>query len=219
MVHKLPELTFWRHTMGCLGLEVFAPLIIVILAYIIENIELHGSEAAIFKEISESYNYNLFSWIYDIVYNNFPDMQIMLILFGFYVFEYVLLMFTPSNEYQGPKTPTGFVPKYRDNALQCYLINLIAALLIYTYFCDYIPLHLLFYRSTSLIIGATIWGHIFTTYFYFKGRFASYWKSDLEITGNFIYDYYKGLFLFYCFVFSSFLHTRENLLCFCVSPL
>ena len=104
-------------------------------------------------------------------------------------------MFIPSGDYDGPATPTGYIPHYQTNAVICYFINLSLAMIIFTYFSDIFPLHLFFNHLTSFIIGATLYGQLFTMYFYIKGRFYSYWPPDLEITGNFIYDYWKGIYV------------------------
>ncbi|ETO26826.1 hypothetical protein RFI_10309 [Reticulomyxa filosa] len=191
MPHQLPELKFWRHTLGALGLELFAPLITIILAYIVQKC--NGLEYDIYNDIRKQANGNIITWISFILRSNFPSPQIMLYVLLYYLFEYALLVFVPGSQYKGPPTPTGYVPLYIKNGNLCYIINIVLFVLAYVFLKDVTSVHLIHDHITSLIISATLYGYLITIYLYFKGIFASYHKPDLEITGNFIYDYYKGL--------------------------
>ena len=99
----------------------------------------------------------------------------------------------PGKEYIGPTSPTGHVPKYKENGVVCFFVSL-SLFFAGVHFGLYNG-GVVYDNSGILLSSMNLFSLIFVGLLYIKGRtFPS--SADCGVTGNIVFDYYWGTELY-----------------------
>ena len=163
------------------------PLLVVVFNYIIQ--ELHGDIPTTVNEIN---THGLFDFIVErCVLNNLPTLTHYLMIFAFYILQIVLYYIVPGAPAVGPATPTGYVPKYKENGVSTYIISIL--LVLAAYFMFNIPVHDMYHHLTPLIIAVCILAWIATFVLMFCAMCCPENPLDTVWASNPILSYWRGL--------------------------
>ena len=100
----------------------------------------------------------------------------------------------PGKAFQGPSTPNGNVPTYRDNGFACFLVT-VALFLIAAYAFGVISPTIIYDHFAGLLGALNVFSLFFCAFLYVKGRLTPS-SSDSGTSGNPVFDYYWGTELF-----------------------
>ena len=114
------------------------------------------------------------------------------IIGAFSVFELALMKIVPGKEFKATISPTGHIPVYTANGMQCYVITLIALVVLKQ---QNIPLYVVYELKGELLSAMASFSLIFCALLYIKGRIAPS-STDHGSSGNIVIDYYWGLELY-----------------------
>ncbi|RUR05013.1 7-dehydrocholesterol reductase [Legionella sp. km772] len=179
-----------RNTLGPLLLMVTCPIFVFLFWYTIT--QLQGSIWALWELIEQQ---GLLQTIYLTAKPYFfgsPTAWFMIFLFM--VFQLGLLRLLPGKEFNGPITPKGNVPVYKENGPLAFFLTMLC-------FCvASFGLHLfsaaILYEQLGALFGAlNLLSLITCVFLYIKGRFYPS-TTDSGITKNIIFDYYWGTELY-----------------------
>lgn len=120
-----------------------------------------------------------------------PTFEGAAILFGWALFQGLLLEFVPGKKIYGPPTPEGERPEYVENAMVCWAITHVAWI-VFGPMTNTIPFGQLYVHMGSVITVANIFALPFCFFLYWKGRnFPS--SRDAVWTGVFPFDFFQGV--------------------------
>ena len=116
------------------------------------------------------------------------------IIFIFMASQLILMRVVPGGRFEGPITPQGNIPVYKNNGFACFVMTIFLFC-----FCSY-RLHwfsaTVIYDNFGAIIAAlNVFSLVFCLFIYCKGKYAPS-SSDSGASGNFIFDYYWGTELY-----------------------
>ena len=127
---------------------------------------------------------------------NFGSTVITSIIFGYMLFALILMIVLPGPRAEGPVTPKGNVPVYKDNGFYCYLATVVAfAVLTVLLKQRGLTPTVVYDRFDEFLVTMTIISMIFCAFLQFKGYFFPS-TTDCGSTGNFLFDYYWGTELY-----------------------
>lgn len=116
-------------------------------------------------------------------------------ILGIYIpLQVIMLKFLPGKPYQGPITPMGNLPQYRDNGLLSFGIS-VGLFFLCSQGLHLFPAGILYHELGNLLAALNIFALLLCLGLYLKGRFASS-STDASTSGNFIFDYYWGTELY-----------------------
>ncbi len=116
-------------------------------------------------------------------------------ILGIYIPLQILMMkLLPGKPYQGPITPMGNVPNYKDNGLLSFGIS-IGLFFFASEGMGWFPAGILYEHWGELLAALNLFALLFCLGLYFKGRFAPS-STDASTSGNVIFDYYWGTELY-----------------------
>lgn len=114
-------------------------------------------------------------------------------LLTYLAFQLVLMRVVPGKEFKATVTPTGFIPTYTANGVQCYLVT-IAALFALAYYKVWNPADAYDYMG-SLLLDSNILALLLCIFLTFKGlHFPS--TKDCGTNGHWIVDFFWGTELY-----------------------
>ncbi len=117
-----------------------------------------------------------------------------LMISAFALFEILLLKLLPGKKVNGPTTPKGYTPEYKDNGFFAFLITLFFFWLLGFQFELFSPASI--YDHFGEILGAlNLFSWAFCLFLYFKGRYSPS-TPDSGTSGNPLFDYYWGTDLY-----------------------
>lgn len=178
---------FGNRALGSLLLMLFTPIFLLTFIYICT--EHKGSFAGLGKEIMNdgvmSFLYNVFPTPFD------PYAWKMIISYMF--FELLLMRFVPGKEFKATVTPTGHVPVYNANGVQCYLITIVALFTV-AYFNIFNPADV-YDNMGKLLSSMNLFAVLFCIFLTYKGLYMPSTK-DHGTNGNIIVDYFWGTELY-----------------------
>jgi len=177
---------FVRYTLSPLALILFTPLLIVIFNYIIQ--ELNGSLADTWTEIQTYGPYQFI--VFRCILNNLPTLTHFSCIFAFYLSQIVLYYVVPGASAYGPATSTGYVPRYKENGVACYVVS--NALVLIAYFAFNAPVHELFHHLTPVIIAVCIISWIVTFALMFGALCCPTNVADVHWNSNPVLSYWRG---------------------------
>jgi len=179
-----------RNTLGPLLLMVICPVFVFLFWYTIT--QLQGSLLALWELMGQQ---GFFQTIYFIAkpyfFGSTTAWSMILI---FVIFELGLMRLLPGKQFNGPITPKGNVPVYKENGPLAFLTTMLV-------FCSAsFGLHLfpaaMLYDQLGALLGAlNLLSLITCEFLYIKGRFSPS-TSDSGITENIVFDYYWGTELY-----------------------
>jgi len=116
-------------------------------------------------------------------------------IIGIYaVFQLVLMRTVPGKPFEGPVTPMGNTPVYRNNGLACFLIT-IGCFLAGSYGLHWFSPTILYDELGPLFGALNVFSLFFCLFLYLKGIIAPS-SSDASTSGNPVFDYYWGTELY-----------------------
>lgn len=121
---------------------------------------------------------------------------VLCIIFGYMLFALILQALLPGKRAEGPVTPKGNVPVYKDNGFFCYIVT-IATFAGLTY---YLKQHgmtptVVYDRFDEILVTLTLFSLVFCALLQFKGYFFPS-SSDHGSSGNLLFDFYWGTELY-----------------------
>lgn len=139
------------------------------------------------------------------VYNEFMSMGVMeflgkatfpyfdplawKIIVTYSLFEIFLLKFVPGKTFHGPRTPTGHIPVYPANGVQCYVISIVV--LLAGFYTGHIPLSMIYDNMGKLIAASNFAALCLCVFLSVKGLYFPSTK-DHGSNGNLIVDFFWG---------------------------
>ena len=173
-------------------LMLSTPLAALLIWHTMYNLE--GSVTALFREIIDMGPLHTLqaAWL-----NHFWGSAFAWKLLAVFMAAQVLMMAVlPGKAYQGPITPMGNVPEYRDNGLLSYGISIALFVGLELGWPGEGSLSLSIYQHFGEILAAlNVFALAFCLLLYFKGRFAPS-STDASTSGNFLFDFYWGTELY-----------------------
>jgi len=120
-----------------------------------------------------------------------------LVILGFMVWSLILMVLVPGPRTEGPVTQKGNVPVYKDNGFTCYVITMIAFVLLTTVLkLTGCPSPTVVYDHFGDFLGTmTAFSFAFCLLLYVKGRLSPS-STDCGSSGNPIFDYFWGMELY-----------------------
>lgn len=121
----------------------------------------------------------------------------VIVIGGYMLFQIVLMVVVPGKRVEGPVTPTGNIPVYKDNGLYIYLITMASfgCLTFYMKMFTTTSPSLIYDNYGDLLATINVFALFFCLLLYLKGVFAPS-SSDSGSSGNPIFDYYWGTELY-----------------------
>jgi len=119
-----------------------------------------------------------------------PALEHYLTLLAFVLFEALLMLFLPSDDYYCPPTPAGNTTKFRINALPAWFVTVAAYFGVQ--FMGMMPPTYIHDNFWQLLVGLLILGDAFTVVFYIKGIYFPT-NSDATFRNKFWSDIYLGI--------------------------
>lgn len=116
-------------------------------------------------------------------------------ILGIYIPIQILMMkVLPGKPYDGPVTPMGNVPRYKDNGLLSFVLS-IALFLGASLGMGWFPASIMYHHMGELLAALNVFALAFCLLLYFKGRLAPS-TTDNSTSGNVVFDYYWGTELY-----------------------
>jgi len=182
---------FFRRTFLSLLILFLAPIIVILLWY--THAHLDGSFLALFERF---YERGFFVTVYIDAWRPvaFGSPIAWKIIGGFVALQIMLDIAVPGKKYNGPVTPKGNVPHYKNNGLAVYLITMTLFAVFGLYLRVFDPA--VVYDQFGYLLGAAnLLGVVFAFFLYIKGSYFPS-SSDVYPTGNLAFDYYYGVELY-----------------------
>jgi len=121
---------------------------------------------------------------------------VLAIIFGYMVFAVVLQMVLPGPRAEGPVTPKGNTPVYKDNGFSCYVVTMLAFLALTAYLKQHGMTPTIVYdKFDEVLVTLTLFSLVFCVLLQLKGYFLPS-TSDHGSSGNLIFDFYWGTELY-----------------------
>ena len=179
-----------RNLLGPLFLILSCPVFVMLMWY--TNTELNGSLSALWNLVNQQ---GLIQTIYQVWAPFFwGSVTAWKIIFCFTLFQLALMRLLPGKTFEGPITPKGNIPVYKENGALAFIITMTVFCLA-TFGLNLFPATIL-YDNLGAIFGAlNLFSLIFCVFLYIKGRFFPS-TTNSGITNNILFDYYWGTELY-----------------------
>lgn len=120
-----------------------------------------------------------------------PSLSAAALVLVFVVLEGILLIWLPGKTFEGPLTPAGSRPHYKLNGVPAWLVTH-ALFLGCSFGLGLFNAGIVWDHFGEIIATLVLFALIFCLFLYCKGR---WWPTsrDRSISGNFIWDYYRGV--------------------------
>jgi 7-dehydrocholesterol reductase len=119
------------------------------------------------------------------------------VIVAYLLWALVLMIVMPGPRAEGPVTPNGNVPVYKDNGFTCYVVTMIAFAVLAFLLPRYTPYSVtIVYDHFDEFLGTlTVFSHVLCIFLHLKGLL---WPSttDCGTSGNLIFDYFWGTELY-----------------------
>lgn len=179
-----------RNTLGPLLLILLCPIFVMLMWY--TNTQLEGSLSTLWDLMNQQ---GFLPTIYNIWQPYFWGSAIAWkMIFIFVLFELALMRILPGKQFEGPITPKGNVPVYKENGPLAFILTM-GAFCFATFGLKLFSASILYDNLGALLGALNLLSLIFCVFLYVKGRFFPS-TSDSGITKNFIFDYYWGTELY-----------------------
>lgn len=179
-----------RTLLGPLLLILLCPPFVMLMWY--TNTTLEGSFLALWKLILQQ---GFLKTVYIVWKPYFWGSTIAWkIIFGFMVFELLLMRFLPGKAFHGPLTSNGNVPIYKANGILAFLIT-VSTFCIATFGLNLFSANLLYDHLGAILGALNIFSLLFCVLLYLKGRYFPS-STDSGVSNNSLFDYYWGTELY-----------------------
>ena len=184
--------SFVHHTFVPLFLMFFSPNLVIILWY--TAAKCNGSFLTLFREFAERGTLNSLVEIWSNIRIGSP--LAVYTLLGYMVFAASIQMLLPGPRAEGPLTPKGNVPVYKDNGFKCYIVTMLALGGLTYYLKQHGLTPTVVYDHFDEFLGTmTVFSHILCMFLHLKGLVAPS-STDSGSSGNLIFDFYWGTELY-----------------------
>lgn len=119
--------------------------------------------------------------------------QAWLFMLGMFVTGLTLMKVVPGMKIYGPVTPTGHIPEYKDNGIECFMIHI--SLFLIGGMTGWYKLSIVYDYLGDILNALNYFAILFTLFLYFKGIYYPSTK-DSGTSGNPLFDYYWGTELY-----------------------
>ncbi|MCE0724047.1 MULTISPECIES: 7-dehydrocholesterol reductase [Legionella] len=179
-----------RNTLGPLFLILSCPIFVMLMWY--ANTQLQGSLSALWDLITQN---GFLQTIVTVWKPYFWGTSLAWkIILVFAVFELALMRILPGKPFNGPITPKGNVPVYKDNGVLAFIVTM-ATFCIASFGFNLFSASILYDNLGGLFGALNLLSLIFCIFLYLKGRFFPS-TTDSGITKNILFDYYWGTELY-----------------------
>lgn len=175
-----------RKTMLPLALLLCCPPMAILMWYI--NVEMNGS----ILQLLQSEPLTLFEKAWKPIFFGSKTSWTMIGIFSIVQLTFMKLL--PGKTIEGPITPQGNIPSYKDNGILAFSLTLIAFYLSTTVF-KLFPATIIYDNFGALLGALNCFSLVFCLFLYFKGVMTPS-SSDNGKSGNFIFDYFWGTELY-----------------------
>lgn len=179
-------------TLGPIMLMVYSPNMVMFMWYAAAHCD--GSFSELARRILEK---GVVAGVAEIWSNvSLGTPVVLYAIFGYMLFALFLQVTMPGPRAEGPVTPKGNVPVYKDNGFVCFLVT-IASFVGLTF---YLKKHgltptVVYDRFDEVLVTLTLFSLVFCLVLQFKGYFFPS-SSDHGSSGNLLFDFYWGTELY-----------------------
>eukprot|EP00802_Teleaulax_amphioxeia_P012498 Tamp_12541.p1 GENE.Tamp_12541~~Tamp_12541.p1 ORF type:complete len:491 (+),score=113.65 Tamp_12541:3-1475(+) len=180
-----------RDVLGSLFLMTVPPLFVHILTFTLRDPKINGSA---FKLVAFLHQRGPVAGFWSML----PSMAEIqeggyyAVMFG--LIQFLLMWLVPGHEHKGPIAPSGHVPVYKANGVQCFLLTLVLWA-VGSYGLGLFPADWQYKYAPGMFAFLNMFALLLVVVLYFKGRFAPSTK-DAGHSGNFIFDMFWGTELY-----------------------
>lgn len=179
-----------RNFLGPLFLILVCPVFVMMMWY--TNTQLDGSLSALWQLILEN---GLMATIYKVWAPFFwGSATAWKVIFYFTVFQLIIMRLLPGKKFNGPLTPKGNVPVYKENGALAF-ITTVAVFCIASFGLNLFSATILYDHLGEILGALNLFSLIFCVFLYLKGRFFPS-TTDSGTTNNVLFDYYWGTELY-----------------------
>ncbi|MDI9313957.1 MAG: hypothetical protein QM529_04700 [Hydrotalea sp.] len=180
----------WFYKISALFLLVACPGFAMVLYYTNQNLD--GSFYNLGQYI---WQHGLWSLLHDAWFSRFFGTPTAWGIIGIFAAGQLLLMrILPGKKYDGPITPTGHVPRYKNNGLLSYIVTY-GLFFGFSLLWPLFPPSIIYDNFGDILAALNITALMFCLFLYAKGRFAPSTR-DNSVSSSFIFDYYWGTELY-----------------------
>ena len=179
-------------TLGPILLMIYSPNMVILMWY--TAVRCNGSYQVMVGKLLQS---GVFTGILDIWGNvTLGTLVIVFSIFGYMFFSVLLMVLLPGPRSEGPITPKGNIPMYKDNGFFCYIVTMVAFCML-TVFLKSRGLSptVIYDYFDEVLVTLTIFSLVFCGLLQIKGYLAPS-STDSGSTGNLVFDYYWGTELY-----------------------
>ena len=185
---KPTKASFFRMTLGPLGLMTAPPLTVIVLIYTILHLEGSGS-----RLIEKFYGEGVVKAIISMHPSVDEMISAMKCVFAFMFLELLFMPLLPGKLYVGPVAPSGHRPTYKANGVLAFLTT--AAVWAAGSYLGFFKAGILFEIALPMFAGLNIMSIFICLCLYLKGLIAPS-TPDNGSTGNVVFDYFWGTELY-----------------------
>ena len=180
------KVPFVVHVLGPLFFMLVSPSILLLLWY--TNSQFEGSLKQLFLHF---WKHGFLNVLVDVWKEKWCGSQLAWTIIAIFAsLELLLMKIVPGKIVEGSVTPEGYIPKYKDNGLLCFMITVILYLLSVYHFLLFSPM-LIYYEFGNILGALNVLSFSFCTLLYIKGIwFSTAVKSDHS--GSPLFDFYWG---------------------------
>jgi len=184
---------FFLRTFVPLFLMSFTPNVVIVLWY--TAVHCDGSYARLYEILSGDGILTGVGRIWADIHIASPIAVVVIV--GYLIWALLLMIAMPGPMVEGPVTPNGNIPRYRDNGFTCYIVTMIsfAALAALLPRWTGYSVTIVYDHFDEFLGTLTIFTHFLCIFLHVKGLL---WPSttDCGTSGNLIFDYYWGTELY-----------------------
>ena len=192
-VASSPVRRFLTRTFVPLFLMTFTPNLVIVLWY--TAVRCDGSFARLFQLLSADGFLAGIGRIWADIHIASPIAGMVIV--GYLIWALVLMVTLPGPVVEGPVTPNGNIPRYRDNGFACYTVTMITFVVLAVLLPRWTGYSVtVVYDHFDEFLGTlTVFTHLLCIFLHAKGLL---WpsSSDCGTSGNPVFDYYWGTELY-----------------------
>lgn len=176
----------WR-ILGSIALLVLTPIFVLTFWYTCEK--RNGSFVDLYAGFRDNGFYNELTELWPTPF----DPLAWKIILSYMAFELFLMKFVPGKKFESTLTPTGHLPTYNANGVQCYVIS-IATLALLAYFDLFNP-SIVYDNMGKLLSSMNLFALCFCAMLTWKGLYRPS-TQDCGSNGNLVFDFFWGTELY-----------------------
>lgn len=151
------------------------------------------TDGSILSFVMECQKNGLFQTIYSIWPDAF-DATAWKMISVYFITEILLLRLVPGKPFDGPVTPAGNVPKYKDNAMACFLLSVVFYLT-GAYYLNLYSGGLIYVKFGPILSALNVFSFALCGFLYLKGLYFPS-SGDSGSSDNPVFDFYWGTELY-----------------------